>query len=59
MKEYKFVCNIEGIGEGYVIANSKEEARQKILDDDYEDIEYFDESITSVDLDDIEEIENV
>ena len=54
--EYKFVCNTEGIAEGYVTADSKEEAKKKILDGDYDDVEYFDEEITSVDLDDIEEI---
>lgn len=59
MKEYEFVCNIEGIGVGYVTANNREEAKQKILDDDYEYIKYFDESITNVNLDDIEELEDV
>lgn len=57
MNEYIFTCKTRGIAKGYVTAESKEEAKKKILNSDYDDItdEYADET-TDVNLEDIEEI---
>lgn len=38
MKSYRFEVKMECVGTGWVTANSLEEAKQKILNNDYEDI---------------------
>ena len=37
-KEYKFSCVVEQMVRGYVTAKNEEEAKQKILNDNYDDI---------------------
>jgi hypothetical protein len=37
-KEYKFLAVAKEIAKGYVIAKNEDEAKKKILDNDYEDI---------------------
>ena len=37
-KEYTFLCLAEEIARGYVFAKNAEEAKQKILNNDYDDV---------------------
>lgn len=48
-KQYNFLCVVEEVGRGYVMAKNEEEAIQKILNGDYEDIvDTYDMKVKSI-----------